>query len=71
MANDPSSSLTSFCPAFRIKALALNSPFIINGFLEVLKDNLCQRQNYFCLSLQNTITGKFAGSDLKSLELTA
>lgn len=30
--NDPSSSLTSFCPAFRIKALALNSAFIINGF---------------------------------------
>lgn len=60
--NDPSSSLTYFCPAFRIKALALNSTFIINGFLEVFKENSCQRQNYFYDFIQNANAGKIAGN---------
>jgi len=59
--NDPSSSLTSFCPAFRIKALALDSPFIINVFLTVIKDNLRQLRNYFCDFIQYANAGKIAG----------
>lgn len=55
-------------PGLQNQSLSTQFGLYYQWLLVVIKDNLRQRQNYFCDLIQNTNAGKIAGSNLKSLE---